>query len=242
MLHKARFATVCPFFSPCRCIYMKTKEDCFWPKISLETVAMQQHNTALIHNRNLNVWLLFPDYCHAFSALLHFIYQKRVHFIFSLILRGKGRGSVILFQLSGSCQPRLSSCFHIQSQEEVRQTPTPALTSGSTSLDFTEHPLMRCKASFLSLVLSPPFSFPLLPCTVGNPPVPTWIISHQLRHQADPQTPAEVSSVSQVASQEVIVKRSMIHSQSGPFQCEDNSREPQQVKSINPKSYLHFSL
>lgn len=58
MLHES----ICiPAFSPffCRCSYVKTKEECFWAKISVETVAMQQHNTALIQSSNFSVWLLF---------------------------------------------------------------------------------------------------------------------------------------------------------------------------------------
>lgn len=48
---------VCPFL--CGCSIVRTSKKCSWPKISLETVAMQQHNTALIQTSNFTVRLLF---------------------------------------------------------------------------------------------------------------------------------------------------------------------------------------
>ncbi len=83
---------VSPFF--CRCSYAKTKEECFWAKISVETVAMQQHNTALIQSSNFTVWLLFflsslsECKCNAqlYSLLLYFLYFQTHNkgFIFAL--------------------------------------------------------------------------------------------------------------------------------------------------------------
>lgn len=105
---------------------MKTKEDCFWPKISLETVAMQQHNTALIHARNLNC--SFPWACFLiinatlFSALLHFFLSFKIvyiSFIFSLPLRGKGWGSVILSQRLASDSP---DCLHVSTSRGRRRS------------------------------------------------------------------------------------------------------------------------
>lgn len=52
MLHKALFlCSLLPFFSLSLHLYEDQRG--LFPKISLETVAMQQHNTALIHTRNL---------------------------------------------------------------------------------------------------------------------------------------------------------------------------------------------
>lgn len=48
---------VCLFL--CGCSDVRTSEKCSRPKISLETVAMQQHNTVLIQTSNFTVRLLF---------------------------------------------------------------------------------------------------------------------------------------------------------------------------------------
>lgn len=61
MLHKVLFLySLLPFFFPLSLNLYEDQRGLF-PKISLETVAMQQHNTVLIHTRNDCVNALFPE-------------------------------------------------------------------------------------------------------------------------------------------------------------------------------------
>lgn len=131
----------------------------------------------------------FPDYyCNAFSALLHFMYQKLVHFIiFSLILRGKGRGSVILFQLSVPDSP---DYLHVSTSRARRR-------SGKHRLLLSlQAPRPSTILNIPSWAVKPAFSLSRSP-----PPTPPLFLSSSSQYcrespcaHMDNKSPAQTSS------------------------------------------------